>query len=57
MKTLAWCYIVFGFLWTVNALIAGPHAFGAGWIAVIALSLSGLLAVLIGVYVINRVNR
>jgi hypothetical protein len=53
MKFLGWCFIFFGFFLTANTLIAGPHAIGFGWIGVIFLSFSGLLAILIGLYILK----
>jgi len=52
-KIVGFGYIVFGLLWAANALVAGPHAFGAKWLAVAALCLSGFFMVVVGVYIIK----
>lgn len=45
--------IVFGVLWAVNALVAGPNAFGAKWLAVALLCSSGLGLAAAGVFVLK----
>jgi len=52
-KVIGYSCIIFGLLWAANALVAGPHAFGAKWLAVAVLCLSGLFMVMAGILVLK----
>ncbi len=56
-RLIGWLYLAFGTLMAANAIVAGPHAFGGGWSAVILMTGAGSVMVLCGLYILWQNRR
>jgi hypothetical protein len=55
-----WCaagIVVIGFLVALNAIVSGPHAFGGGASAVVAMVLAGIVQMACGYWMIRESSK